>query len=157
VTDIFERCCTLVWQQAPNAAAATGRIADRLRGSTPLPAAVDAGPGPAEDVTATAAETQPAQGERAGKAASPDQGEGSEGRRGELDGWDVEEVCEFFRRCELLSGAREAAVRENRVNGRTLAALTDAELMEGIAEGGLGLSKLQLKRVRVELACATGA
>jgi len=44
------------------------------------------------------------------------------------------------------------AIAENQVDGKTLCGLADADLYTSVADGGLGLKPLQLKRVRAELA-----
>eukprot|EP00960_Hanusia_phi_P036213 752207-Hanusia_phi.AAC.2 len=61
----------------------------------------------------------------------------------------VEEVASLFRRCNFEHAA--AAVESNGVDGKTLLMLGDDDFSRAVADGGLGLSLLQAKRVRAEM------
>ena len=69
--------------------------------------------------------------------------------------WTVDDVVKLFKTCnfEHVTGV----VRECSIDGKTLLELTDEELMESVENGGLGLKKLQIKRIRQELRSETAA
>mmetsp|Transcript_12862 Transcript_12862/g.20418 ORF Transcript_12862/g.20418 Transcript_12862/m.20418 type:complete len:308 (+) Transcript_12862:187-1110(+) len=67
-----------------------------------------------------------------------------------INEWSVDDVVSLFTKCKLVAAAD--AIAENQVDGKTLCGLADADLYTSVADGGLGLKPLQLKRVRAELA-----
>jgi hypothetical protein len=69
----------------------------------------------------------------------------------DLRSWSVDQVCTFLRQCNLDDSACMSAVLQNKVNGKTLLILTDEDLTDCIENGGLGLTRLQVKRLRAEI------
>ena len=65
-------------------------------------------------------------------------------------GWSVEGVCALFAQCGFDQYG--SLLREMGVDGKTLLLLTDEDFLLNAREGGLGMPRLQLRRLRAELA-----
>ena len=74
---------------------------------------------------------------------------------GPVESWGVDGVCTLFATCGF--GRYEGVLREMGVDGKTLLTLTDEDLLLSPDEGGLGMPRLQIRRLRAELASATAA
>ena len=71
-----------------------------------------------------------------------------------LDSWGVFEVCELVRSLGKAFEDKAAAMQENGIDGHFLLAMLasdDTDLTTPIANGGLGFSRLQLKRVMFQI------
>ncbi len=61
----------------------------------------------------------------------------------------VADVSGFLRHCSLMQTAD--AVDDNSVDGKTFLDLTQDDLLASVGDGGLGLKRLQLRRLQTEL------
>ena len=71
-----------------------------------------------------------------------------------FDSWGVFEVCELVRSLGKAFEDKAAAMQENGIDGHFLLAMLasdDTDLTTPIANGGLGFSRLQLKRVMFQI------
>ena len=66
-----------------------------------------------------------------------------------LAAWAVADVSGLLRSCNLVKTAD--AVDDNSVDGKTLLDLTQDDLLASVEDGGLGLKRLQLRRLQTEL------
>ena len=68
-----------------------------------------------------------------------------------FNSWSVSEVCEFVRFIGSAFADKAAAIEENGVDGKFFLKMlyaNDEDLTNSIAEGGLGFTRLQLRRVK---------
>ena len=63
--------------------------------------------------------------------------------------WTVDEVVLLFKKCNFDHVI--SVILEDQIDGKTLLSLSDDDLMESVSNGGIGLRRLQVKRLRSEI------